>query len=51
MNVDLQFDYSDALKRVNYSQAQVDSLRESARKIVIIPKSLTNKQVPEKKDF
>ena len=45
MNIDLKFDYTEALKRHGLTQAQVDMLRESAKKHVIIPKSLTNKQV------
>lgn len=45
MNGDLKFDYISALKRVNYSQAQVDVLRESVKSVSTIPKSLTNKQV------
>lgn len=45
MNVDLKFDYIEALKRHNLTQSQVDVLRESAKKYPTIPKSLTNKQV------
>lgn len=45
MNVDLTYDYCEALKRCGFNQAQVDALRESAKKHAIIPKSLTNKQV------
>lgn len=45
MSADLKFDYMNALKSVNYSQSQVDVLRESVKNVAIIPKSLTNKQV------
>lgn len=45
MNIDLSYDYSEALKRCGFNQAQVDVLRESAKKHAIIPKYLTNKQV------
>lgn len=45
MNGDLKFDYMNALKRVNYSQSQVDVLRESVKSVATIPTSLTNKQV------
>lgn len=45
MNFDLKFDYAEALKRHNLTQAQVDALRESAKNYAIVPRSLTNKQV------
>lgn len=45
MEYDLGFDYRDAMKRENYSQAHVDELRESVKNCAIIPKSVTNKQV------
>lgn len=45
MKNDLAYDYYDALKRFDYKQEQVDLLRESVSKNVIIPKNLTDKQV------
>lgn len=45
MNVDLKYDYHEALKRCNFTQAQIDVLRESAKAYSIVPKSITNKQV------
>lgn len=45
MHYDLGFDYAEALKRVNYTQVQIDVFRESAKTSSIIPKTLTNKQV------
>jgi hypothetical protein len=45
MNVDLKYNYDDALRRQNLTQSQVDLLREASHKCESIPKSLTNKQV------
>lgn len=45
MDVDLKFDYGEAMKRQNLTQEQVDALRESAKMCSMVPKSLTNKQV------
>lgn len=45
MDYDYNFDYAEALKRVGFTQAQVDALRESASKCATVPKSLTNRQV------
>jgi hypothetical protein len=45
MNLDLKFNYSEALKWSNLSQGQVDLLRESVKNSVLVPKTLTNKQV------
>lgn len=45
MKHDLAYDYTDALKRFDYKQEQVDLLRQSVSKNVITPKNLTNKQV------
>jgi hypothetical protein len=48
MEVDLKFDYNDALRRHSLSQSQIDKLRESAKNYPIVPNSLTNKQVIER---
>lgn len=45
MNVDLEYDYAEALKRQQHKQSDVDSLRALVEKHQIIPKSITNKQV------
>lgn len=47
---DLKFDYGVALKRENFTQSQIDVLRESAKSLAVVPKSLTNKQVFEVPD-
>lgn len=45
MNVDLEYDYADALKRQGQKQADVDAVRNIVAKYPIVPKSITNKQV------
>lgn len=47
MDVDLKFDYLDALRRQNFTQSEIDLLRDTinAKKCDLIPNSLTNKQV------
>ena len=51
MEFDLIFDYNETLRREKYSQPQIDFLRESVKKCLIIPKSLTNKQVKSQEMF
>lgn len=41
----MKYNYSEALKRENFTQAQVDELRESVKSCAIIPKALTNRNV------
>lgn len=45
MNVDLEFDYVEALKRQGHKQTDVDALRNAVESYPVIPKSITNKQV------
>lgn len=45
MNLDLEFNYEEALKRQKHSQNDVDALRKCVQKFEYVPKSLTNKQV------
>lgn len=45
MNLDLEYNYEEALKRQQHSQSDVDSLRKCVQKFEYVPKSLTNKQV------
>lgn len=45
MNVDLEYDYAEALKRQGHKQSDVDTLRNAVDKFAIVPKSITNKQV------
>lgn len=45
MNVDMEYDYAEALKRQGHKQADVDALRNIVQKFSIVPKSITNKQV------
>lgn len=45
MDFELKFDYLESLKRENFTQSQIDVLRESVKSCAIVPKSLTNKQV------
>jgi hypothetical protein len=45
MSADLKYEYHVALQRLNYTQSQIDLLRDAARNYPTIPQSLTNKQV------
>lgn len=45
MNVDLEYDYAEALKRQGHKQSDVDALRNIVEKFPMVPKSITNKQV------
>lgn len=45
MNVDLEYDYVEALKRQGHKQADVDALRSALQQVPVVPKSITNKQV------
>lgn len=45
MNLDLEFNYEEALKRQQHTQNDVDSLRKCIQKFEYVPKSITNKQV------
>lgn len=43
--IDLEYDYSEALKRQGQKQADVDALRAIVESYPLVPKSITNKQV------
>lgn len=45
MNIDLEYDYAEALKRQKRKQSEVDAMRAIVDRHQIIPKSITNKQV------
>lgn len=45
MNVDLEYDYAEAMKRQGHMQADVDALRSALQEVPVVPKSITNKQV------
>jgi hypothetical protein len=45
MNLDLDYDYSEALQRQGRKQSDVDALRQSMLSFAVIPKSITNKQL------
>ena len=45
MNIDLEYDYSEALKRQGHTQADVDAIRNLVSQYPHIPKSITDKQV------
>lgn len=45
MNVDLEYDYAEAMKRQGRTQEDVDELRQSVSQSSAVPKSITNKQV------
>lgn len=45
MNQDLDYDYSEALRRQGHNQSDVDALRSAMLNCAVIPKSITNKQV------
>jgi hypothetical protein len=45
MNVDLEYNYEEALKRQGHSQLEVDSLRNLIGNYSHVPKSITDKQV------
>lgn len=42
---DMLFDYDESIKRLNRSQSEIDSLRNSLREIDKVPKSITDKLV------
>lgn len=48
MNVDLEYDYAEALKRQGHKQSDVDEIRKAVETYGIVPKSITNKQVRKK---
>lgn len=43
--MDWKFDYEIALKRQNFSQSQINGLRDVAEKCDLVPENLTDKQV------
>lgn len=45
MNVDLEYDYAEALKRQGHKQTDIDALRSALESCSFVPKSITNKQV------
>lgn len=45
MNFDLEYDYSEALKRQGHKQSDVDALRNAVSSYSHIPKTVTDKQV------
>ncbi|KAL7038242.1 hypothetical protein ACKWTF_009517 [Chironomus riparius] len=45
MNIDLEYDYSEALKRQGHTQADVDAIRNLVSQYPHIPKSITDKQL------
>lgn len=45
MNVDLEYDYAEAMKRQGHKQADVDALRRIVYDYPVVPKSITDKQV------
>ena len=51
MNVDLEYDYAEALKRQGHKQSDVDEIRKVVETYGMVPKSITNKQVREKNNF
>lgn len=51
MNVDLEYDYAEAMKRQGHKQADVDALRSALQQVPVVPKSITNKQVGERQIF
>lgn len=48
MNFDLEYDYSEAIKRQGHKQEDVDELRNAVSLILHIPKTITDKQVNNK---
>jgi hypothetical protein len=51
MNVDLEYDYAEAMKRQGHKQSDVDALRKIVECYDVVPKAITNKQVREKRRF
>lgn len=45
MNVDLEYNYAEALKRQGHIQSDVDALRNIVDNYRHVPKSITDKQV------
>ena len=45
MNIDFEYDYSEALKRQGHTQANVDAIRNLVSQYPHIPKCITDKQV------
>jgi len=45
MIYDLEYDYSEALKRQGHKQSDVDTLRSVVREFPIVPRSITDKQL------
>lgn len=45
MSADLEYDYEEALKRQNFTEANVNELREAAEKYDNVPKNLSSKKV------
>ena len=43
--IDLEYDYTEALKRQGQTQTDVDALRNIVELYPVVPKSITNKQV------
>lgn len=45
MNIDLEYNYAEALKRQGRTQLEVDAIRDVVRQYPIVPKSITDKQL------
>lgn len=45
MNIDLEYDYDEAMKRQGHRQTDVDAVRKIVDSYPVVPKSITDKQV------